>query len=107
MTSRGKWRLWLRAFLQPAAIAGFILIAASWSIVALISSLEREKAIEEAVKQSDSLVRLFEHNTTDILGRFDRTLLLLRKSYEDDPVHFDLRRWAGCLLYTSPSPRAS
>jgi diguanylate cyclase (GGDEF)-like protein len=95
MITRGKWLLWLRAFLHSAAIAGIVLIAASWFIAIYISSIEREKAIEEAMTQSDSLVRLFEHNTIDTLARFDRTLLLLRKVYEDDPDHFDLRKWAG------------
>src|SRR5579859_666846 len=94
MTARGKWLLWMRAFLQPAAIAGVVLIAASWFVTAYISSVEHQKAVDEAMKQSDSLVRLFEHNTVDTLERFDRTLLLLRKSYEDDPAHFDLPKWA-------------
>ena len=94
MIGRGKWLLWMRAFLHSAALAGVVLIAASWFVVAYISSLEREKAIDEAIKQSDSLVRLFEHNTIEAIARFDRTLLLLRKSFEDDPAHFDLRQWA-------------
>jgi diguanylate cyclase (GGDEF)-like protein len=95
MILRGKLLVWMRAFLHSAAIAGLILIAASWVVAAYISSVEREKAIEAAMRQSDSLVRLFEHNTIDTIGRFDRTLLLLRKSFEDDPDHFDLRKWAG------------
>ena len=95
MGLRGKFLVWLRASLHSASIAGLILIAASWFVVAFVSSLEREKAIEGAIKQSDSLVRLFEQNTVDIFDRFDRTLLLLRKSFEDDPAHFDLRSWAG------------
>jgi diguanylate cyclase (GGDEF)-like protein len=95
MIVRGKWLLWMRAFLHSAAIAGVVLIAASWFVAAYISSVEREKAIEEAMKQSDSLVRLFEHDTIETIGRFDRTLLLLRKSFEDDPAYFDLRKWAG------------
>jgi len=95
MIMRGKWVLWLRAFLHSAAIAGIVLIAASWFLAIYISSIEREKAVEEARTQSDSLVRLFEHNTVDTIRRFDRTLLLLRKSFEDDPAHFDLRKWAG------------
>src|SRR5262249_42672806 len=94
MMARGKSLLWMRAFLHPAAIAGVVLIVASWSVAAYISSVEREKAVEEAMKQSDSLVRLFEHNTVDTIARFDRTLLLLRKIYEDDPDHFDLSKWA-------------
>src|ERR1700748_1860942 len=94
MIARGKWLLWMRAFLHSAAIGGVVLIGASWFVAAYMSSVEREKAIEEAMHQSDSLVRLFEHNTIDTLARFDRTLLLLRKVYEDDPVHFDLLKWA-------------
>jgi diguanylate cyclase (GGDEF)-like protein len=94
MILRGKWLLWLRAFLHSAAIGGLALIVASWFVAFYISSIEREKAVEEAMKQSDSLVRLFEHNTVETIRRFDRTLLLLRKSYEDDPEHFDLRKWA-------------
>jgi PAS domain-containing protein len=94
MIVRGKWLLWMRAFLHSAAVGGLVLIIASWFVAFYISSIEREKAIEEAMKQSDSLVRLFEHNTLDTISRFDRTLLLLRKSYEDDPDHFDLGKWA-------------
>jgi diguanylate cyclase (GGDEF)-like protein len=94
MIMRGKWLLWLRAFLHSAAVAGIVLIAASWFLAIYISSIEREKAVEEAMTQSDSLVRLFEHSTIDTVARFDRTLLLLRKIYEDDPDHFDLRKWA-------------
>jgi hypothetical protein len=44
--------------------------------------------------QSEDMVRLFEQNTLEVLERIDRTLLLLRKSYEEDPKHFDLRSWA-------------
>ena len=95
MIVRGKWLLWLRAFLHSAAIAGFVLIAASWFVAAYVSSVEREKAISESIKQSNSLVRLFEHSTVETIDRFDRTLLLLRKSFEDDPRHFDLDKWVG------------
>jgi diguanylate cyclase (GGDEF)-like protein len=94
MILRGKWLLWLQGFLHSAAIAGCVLIIASWFVAFYISAIEREKAIDAAMIQSDSLVGLFAHNTVDTLSRFDRTLLLLRKSYEDDPAHFDLRNWA-------------
>ncbi len=95
MSFRRKCLRWLRASLHSASFAGLILIAACWFVVAFVSSVEREKTIEGALKQSDGLVRLFEQSTVDILERLDRTLLLLRKSFEDDPAHFDLRSWAG------------
>ncbi|MGA2292977.1 PAS-domain containing protein, partial [Bradyrhizobium sp.] len=76
-------------------MAGLILIAACWLVAAFVSSVEREKTIEGMVKQSDGMVRLFEEYTVEIVERLDRTLLLLRKSYEDDPGHFDLRSWSA------------
>ena len=57
MNLRGKLLVLMRAFLHSAAIAGIILIAASWFGVFFISSVEREKAVEESVKQADSLRR--------------------------------------------------
>ena len=94
MTVRGKYKPWLSPSLHATTFAGAVLIAACWLVVGFVSSVERDKAMEGALKQSDALVRLFEQNTIDILERFDRTLLFLRKSYEDDPAHFDLGSWA-------------
>jgi diguanylate cyclase (GGDEF)-like protein/PAS domain S-box-containing protein len=106
MTTHGKYRAWLRASLHSAAFAGLILIAACWIVAAFVSSVEREKAMEGALKQSDGLVRLFEQNTVDILDHYDRTLLLLRKSFEDDPAHFDLRGWAArAALVSDETPQ--
>ncbi len=95
MNLRRKLLVWLRTVLHSTAFAGLILIAASWFVAVFVASVERAKAIDGAMKQSDSLVRLFELNTVDMLNRIDRTLLLLRKSFEDNPAHFDLRKWAG------------
>jgi len=95
MTVYGKCKIWLAASLHSATMASVILIAACWFVVAFVLSVERDKTIEGALKQSDGLVRLFEQNTVDVVERVDRTLLFLRKSFEDDPVHFDLRSWAA------------
>jgi diguanylate cyclase (GGDEF)-like protein/PAS domain S-box-containing protein len=95
MTIGSKYQAWLRASLHTATFAGLILIAACWLVAAFVSSVEHEQAIEGMVKQSDGMVRLFEEYTVEIIERIDRTLLLLRKSYEDDPGHFDLRSWAS------------
>jgi len=93
MTLRGLEK-WLSASLQPATVFGLAMIAACWIGLALLLSIERDKVVEGAIQQSDNLVRLFEENTVQTLERFDRTILLLRKSIEDDPEHFDLREWA-------------
>jgi diguanylate cyclase (GGDEF)-like protein len=94
MTVYGKCKIWLAASLHSATMAGVILIAACWFVVGFVLSVEHEKTLEGALKQSDGLVRLFEQNTVDVVERIDRTLLFLRKSFEDDPAHFDLRGWA-------------
>jgi Cache domain len=94
MAVHGRRKIWLGALLHSATMACVILVAACWFVVAVVLSVERDKTIEGALKQSDGLVRLFEQNTVDIVERADRTLLLLRKSFEDDPAHFDLRGWA-------------
>src|SRR5271165_1123702 len=94
MTFRSKCRVWLRASLNLVTLVCCILIAACWLIAALVMRVEHGKAVDDAFKRSDSLVQLFERDTIDIIERFDRTLLLLRKSFEDDPAHFDLRSWS-------------
>jgi diguanylate cyclase (GGDEF)-like protein len=94
MSVRSGCYEWLPASLQPATLFGLIMIAACWIGLAFVTSIERDKILEGAIQQSENLVRLFENNTVQTFERFDRTLLLLRKSLEDDPVHFDLREWA-------------
>lgn len=56
MTVHGKCKAWLRASLRPATMAGVILIAACWFVVAFVLTVERDKTIEGALKQSDGLV---------------------------------------------------
>ncbi len=86
--------LWLRASLQPATLLGLIMIAGCWIAVAYATSAERATTLEGAILRSENLVRLFEESTDQILLGIDRTLLLLRKGYEEEPDHFNLRNWA-------------
>jgi diguanylate cyclase (GGDEF)-like protein len=94
MNLRRGYEAWLRAALQPGTWFGLALIAVTWIGTAFMISTERDKILEGAIQQSDNLVRLFEESSVQTFERFDRTLLLLRKSLEDDPAHFDLRDWA-------------
>ncbi len=94
MSVRRGFDVLLRASLQPATLFGLGMIAACWIGMTLVMSIERDKILEGAIQQSENLVRLFEDNTVQTFERFDRTILLLRKSLEDDPEHFDLREWA-------------
>src|SRR5262249_33756239 len=94
MNLRRGYDAWLRAALQPGTWFGLALIAVTWIGTAFMISTERDKILDGAILQSDNLVRLFEESSVKTFERFDRTLLLLRKSIEDDPGHFDLRDWA-------------
>jgi diguanylate cyclase (GGDEF)-like protein len=90
-----EYKDWLRASLRAANVAGLILITACWAIAAYVSSVEHDKAVEEKLRQTEDMLRLFEQSTTEVLDRIDRTLLLLRNSYEEDPGRFDLDSWAA------------
>jgi diguanylate cyclase (GGDEF)-like protein len=94
MHARRGYKVWLHALLQPGSLFALAMIAAIWIGMALMTSIERDKLLEGAIQQSDNLVSLFEENTVQTFERFDRTLILLRKSIEDDPEHFNLRDWA-------------
>jgi diguanylate cyclase (GGDEF)-like protein len=94
MNARRGYKVWLHALLQPGSLFALVMIAAIWIGMALMTSIERNKILEGAIQQSDNLVSLFEENIVQTLERFDRTLILLRKSIEDDPEHFNLRDWA-------------
>src|ERR1700675_985018 len=94
MSVRRGYGGWVRASLQPGTLFALAMMRGCWTGMAYVMSIERDKVLEGAIQQSDNLVRLFEENTVQTFERFDRTLLLLRKSLEDDPDHFDLRDWA-------------
>src|SRR5262249_36182252 len=93
MTSRRLHR-YLRSLLQPAPLFGMAIVVIFWIGLALLLSAERTSAVEGAVARGNSLARLFEENTIRLFKGVDRTLLLLRLAYEENPEHFDLRHWS-------------
>jgi two-component system, sensor histidine kinase len=85
---------WLHASLQPATLLGLVMIATCWVAVVRLTSTDYDKTLEGGIQQSESLVRLFEESTVQTVSAIDRTLLLLRTAFENDPSHFDLRHWS-------------
>jgi methyl-accepting chemotaxis protein len=73
---------------------GAAIIAIFWIGLAYQLSFERTKATDTAIERGNGLARLFEENTVRLLKGVDRTLLLLRLGYEENPDHFELRSWA-------------
>lgn len=90
-TRRLVW--FVRALLQPAPLFGIAIVAIFWIGLALLLNAERNKALENAIQRGTSLVLLFQENTIRLFKGVDQTLLMLRLAYEENPQHFDLRRW--------------
>ncbi len=84
---------WLRAFAQTTTYLGVVTIAVIWVGVAILSDEEREHAAAAAFSKADVLSRAFGAYISRVIKGADSTLLAMRESYEQDPQHFDLKRW--------------
>src|SRR5271154_3675997 len=73
---------------------GLAIIAVCWIGLAYQLSVEHNRAMDAAIERGGSLAQLFEDETRRLIKDADRTLLVLRQAYEEDPEHFDLRDWA-------------
>ena len=85
---------WLRLLLQPPMMFGIAIIAICWTGLAYQLFVEHAKTVDAAIQRGSSLARLFEENTIRLLNGVDRTLVLLRLAYEENPERFDLRHFA-------------
>jgi hypothetical protein len=93
---------WLKAALQPApAICAFMALLV-WAVLALVLQAERRWALESALQQGSNLARLLEKTTVSLLKDADRSLLLLRRAYEQDPSHFEFESSARQLVSQNP-----
>src|SRR5271170_1631286 len=84
----------LRTSLQPAPIFGAAVIVLCWIGVTYQLSTERDRAVTAEIERGGGLARLLEQDTIRLLKGVDRTLLLLRLAYEENPERFDLPHWA-------------
>jgi len=82
-----------RALTQPAPLFGALTIAAFWIGLAYLLSVERNRAIDAAIQEGNRIVRLIDDHAAQLIGTADRTMLLLRRVYEENPKQFDLREW--------------
>ena len=97
---------WLRSLWHPAPVFGLAVIAICWIGVSYQLSVEREKAVAQASDRGASLALLFEGATVRLIKSVDRTLLVLRQAYEENPDHFDLRLWSRkASLFSDVNPQ--
>ncbi|MGA2944426.1 MAG: EAL domain-containing protein [Xanthobacteraceae bacterium] len=84
----------LRRLLNPVVILGVAIIALCWSEVAYQLNSDYSETIDVAVERGDTMAKLFEKDTIQLLKGIDTTLLLLRQAYENDAENFDLVKTA-------------
>jgi signal transduction histidine kinase/CheY-like chemotaxis protein len=84
----------LRVLAQPAPLFGALVIAAFWISLNYLLSVEYRRASDTAVDNGHRLTRLIADHAAQLIGTVDRTLLLLRHAYEENPAGFDLNKWA-------------
>src|SRR5580658_3522685 len=84
----------LRRLLNPVVILGVAIIALCWSEVAYQLNSDYSETIDIAVERGDTMAKLFEKDTIQLLKGIDTTLLLLRQAYENDAENFDLVKTA-------------
>jgi diguanylate cyclase (GGDEF)-like protein/PAS domain S-box-containing protein len=82
----------LRAVLrQGATYVGLLIIGLVWLGLDFHLASEREHAERAAVQSSRNLARAFEEHLSRSLKDIDRTLLILRANYENNPASFDFK----------------
>lgn len=70
------------------------MIALIWTGIDLHLKLYRDKAMAGAFQDTGNLARVFEEHIVRVVNEIDKTVLLARSAFLQDPEHFDLRQWA-------------
>jgi diguanylate cyclase (GGDEF)-like protein len=86
---------WIHAIRQPMTFFGIAVIAVIWGGIYLLAVGERERAYQDAIREGGNLTRVLEEYIRRIVQKSDNSLLTLRRSYQKDPQHFDIDRWAA------------
>jgi len=86
---------WLQAFRQTTTYLGVAVIAVIWGGIYLLAGQEHDRAYQEAVRQGGNLNRVLEEYVRRVVEETDDALLALRRAYQADPQHFDVRRWTA------------
>jgi diguanylate cyclase (GGDEF)-like protein len=88
-----KLKGWLRAMWQPATYFGLAMVAVVWAAVGYSVYVDGQRTAQEAIRESDNFAWIFEEYVVRTITSIDNKLLLLRRLYQLDPAHLDLRAW--------------
>ena len=88
----------LRPALRGATFLGVAMIALTWASIGFDLHLEWRSDQQAAIQNTGNLARAFEEQIIRSIKEVDKTLLVLRAGYEQDPAHFDLKNSAKYFL---------
>jgi diguanylate cyclase (GGDEF)-like protein len=72
----------LRPWSQPAVYIGAAMIAAIWVSINFHLAVEHDRSLHASIHDTSNLARVFEEHIARILTETDRTIVLLRNSYQ-------------------------
>jgi hypothetical protein len=87
------FRQWLRALGQPVTYLGVAMLTLIYCALVYLLIIDRKHAQEDAERRGGNLVRVLDQSFSHIFKSADASLLFLRKTYQQDPVNFDLAAW--------------
>jgi diguanylate cyclase (GGDEF)-like protein len=94
-------RRWLRSSLNATTYLGLGMIVLIWSALLWSQSVGRENFIQSARENGDNLARAYEETVIRSVSEIDKTLLLLRARYLEDPDHFNIHAAGNDPLLSS------
>jgi signal transduction histidine kinase/CheY-like chemotaxis protein/HPt (histidine-containing phosphotransfer) domain-containing protein len=97
---RGKPTL-RSSIVQFLPIFGIFMIGLLWLGITHNLRVRQETARQSATKHITTLSRIFEEHVARAVHEADKTLLLLRAAYENEPAKFDLVDWVGARQFKS------
>jgi diguanylate cyclase (GGDEF)-like protein len=83
-----------RLLLQPISLFGFAIIIIFWTGVAYELSIEHSAVQDFAIARGAGWARMVADATFQLIHGIDRSLLILRQDYEENPERFDLNQQA-------------
>jgi diguanylate cyclase (GGDEF)-like protein len=87
------WRIWLRALRQTSTLLGLAMVALTWTSIEFYLGSEHASVERAAFVNLENLARAFEANVIRSVQEVDKTLLILRTAYEQNPAEFDFAVW--------------
>ena len=94
MSSNGI-REYLRSLAQPFTYLGLAMLAFIYIAVAYLIIHDRDEAYASAARRGGNVVRIIEQSFSHLFESVDARILFLRKSYQQDPLTFDIAAWTN------------